>query len=34
MIKYLVKEVPFGKAIARITVTMFTEIGVFLILRK
>lgn len=30
MNKTLVKEVPFGKAIARITVTMFTEIGAFL----
>lgn len=31
MLKSLVKEVPFGKATARITVTMFTEIGVFLV---
>lgn len=30
MMKYLVREVPFGKATARVTVTMFTEIGVFL----
>lgn len=30
MMKSLIKEVSFGKAIARITVTMFTEIGVFL----
>ncbi len=30
MMKSLVREVPFGKATARVTVTMFTEIGVFL----
>lgn len=27
MMKNLVRELPFGKAIARLTVTMFTEIG-------